>query len=58
MRKRWQQKISKSLMQHVRATTTNHTLREVVANVQWQIEQKDPPCFECLEILKKTGKNF
>jgi len=50
---RWQQKLTRKELQHLRETRAN-TLEEVRENVLYQ-SQNCFPCWECVEIGRKLG---
>ncbi len=50
-RRTWKQKIGKRLLQHVKETTQDGTLRSVRANAA-----QDIICWDCRRILELTAK--
>ncbi len=50
---RWQQKLTKKELQHLRETGAT-TLEQVRANIRYQSTNRFP-CWECVEIGRKLG---
>ncbi len=50
---RWQQKLTKKELQHLRETNCR-TLEDVKRNVAYQSQMRFP-CWECVEIGRKLG---
>jgi len=51
---RWQRKLTKKQLAHVREHTQRSTLGEVLVNVEHQ-SKMHMPCYECLSIGRKLG---
>jgi hypothetical protein len=56
---KWQNKITKKQLKHIKETTDTGTLAQFIFNREWHRERmaegEREPCFECREIALRLG---